>query len=42
MNELSLYILDLTENSIHANSTLVKLTINENHDLDLLNVLILQ
>ena len=40
MNELSLYILDLTENSIHANSTLVKLTINENHDLDLLNVLI--
>lgn len=40
MNELSLYILDLTENSIHADSKLVKLTIIEDNNLDLLNILI--
>lgn len=40
MNELSLYILDLTENSIQADSTMVNLTINEDSELDLLNILL--
>lgn len=40
MNELSLYILDLTENSIHADSTLVTLSIKESEKDDLLSITI--
>lgn len=38
MNELSLYILDITQNSIHANSKKVDLTINEDEKSNLLTI----
>ena len=41
MNELSLYILDLTENSIHANSKNVTLKISESINDDLLSITII-
>ena len=41
MNELSLYILDLTENSIHANSKNVTLKIYESKKEDLLSITII-
>ena len=36
MKELSLHILDITQNSIRAGASLVKLTISENVDDNLL------
>lgn len=41
MNELSLYILDLTENSIHADSKNVTLKISESMKDDLLSITII-
>ena len=40
MKELSLHILDITQNSIRAGASLVKLTINENVDGNLLEIII--
>ena len=40
MKELSLHILDITQNSIRAGASLVKLTINENVDDNLLEIII--
>ena len=41
MNELSLHILDIVQNSIKANSTLVKIIINEDHQNDLYTISII-
>jgi len=39
MNELSLYILDISENSIHANSKNLYLEINENKENNILTII---
>ena len=40
MKELSLHILDLAENSIRAEASLIKILINENFDKDMLTIII--
>jgi hypothetical protein len=38
LKEISLHILDIVQNSIRAGSTLVEISINEDHKKDLLNI----